>query len=289
MLGQTCSCPRRGARVDRATVSQSDSSALDRDVERLTRDLADATEQQAATSEILQAIGRSVSALERVFETVLHHAVRLCRADAGQVFRLADDGYRIAVALGGSEEYRRYLQGRPLGHDVGTLVGRVGLERRVVHIEDAAVDPRYQWREARALGGFHTLLGVPMIADDRVLGVIVLWRTQVDPFDDRTIELMTTFASHGVIAIQNVQLFQELQRRSGQLARSVDELHALGETTRRSARASTSTPCSRPSSRAPRTSRTRTGARSSSSTRRRASSSCGPARARAPSSWRRCG
>jgi signal transduction histidine kinase/CheY-like chemotaxis protein len=215
--------------VDRATVSQSDSSALDRDVERLTRDLADATEQQAATSEILQAIGRSVSELEPVFETVLHHAVRLCRADAGQVFRLADDGYRIAVALGGSEEYRRYLQGRPLGHDVGTLVGRVGLERRVVHIEDAAVDPRYQWREARALGGFHTLLGVPMIADDRVLGVIVLWRTQVDPFDDRTIELMTTFASHGVIAIQNVQLFQELQRRSGQLARSVDELHALGE------------------------------------------------------------
>src|SRR4051795_2062557 len=156
MLGQTCSSPRRGARVDRATVSQSDPSALDRDVERLKRDLADATEQQAATSEILRAIGRSESELEPVFETVLRHAVRLCRADAGLVFRLEDDVYRVAVALGGSEEYRRYLQDHPVAHDVGTLVGRVGLERQIVHIEDAAVDPRYQWQEARALGGVST-------------------------------------------------------------------------------------------------------------------------------------
>src|SRR4051795_1369207 len=138
MLGRTCSCARRGAGVDRATVSQSDPSTVDGDVERLRRDLADATEQQAATSEILRAIGRSESELEPVFETVLRHAVRLCRADAGQVFRLEDDVYRIAVALGGSEEYRRYLQARPVAHDVGTLVGRVAHERQIVHIEDAA-------------------------------------------------------------------------------------------------------------------------------------------------------
>jgi signal transduction histidine kinase/CheY-like chemotaxis protein len=215
--------------VDRATVSQSDPSAVDGDVERLRRDLADATEQQGATSEILRAIGRSESELEPVFEMVLRHAVRLGRADAGLVFRLEDGLYRVAVARGGSDEYRRYLQRRPVPQDIGTLVGRVGLERRIVQIEDAAVDPRYQWHEARELGGFHTLLGVPMIADDRVLGVIVVWRAKVDPFDDRTIELMTSFASQGVIAIQNVQLFQELQHRTHQLGRSVDELHALGE------------------------------------------------------------
>jgi GAF domain-containing protein len=98
-----------------------------------------------------------------------------------------------------------------------------------VHIRDAVVDPLYQWHKARELGGFRTMLGVPMLAEDRVVGVIVLWRSQVEPFDERTIKLVTTFAAQGVIAIQNVQLFQELHRRGRQLARSVDELRALGE------------------------------------------------------------
>src|SRR4051812_21096145 len=114
MLGQTCSSPRRGARVDRATVSQSDPSALDRDVERLKRDLADATEQQAATSEILRAIGRGEPEWGPVFEPAPPPAVRLCRADAGLVSRLEDDVSRLGGALGGWEEYRRYLEDRPV-------------------------------------------------------------------------------------------------------------------------------------------------------------------------------
>jgi signal transduction histidine kinase/CheY-like chemotaxis protein len=207
--------------VDRATVSQSDRSPLEQRVEQLTRDLADAIEQQTATSEILQTIGRSAE-LGPVFETVLHHAVRLCGADAGQVFRLVGGVYRVVATLGGSDEYRRYLEEHPVSDQPGTLVGRVAVERRTVLIADAVEDPRYQWEEARELGGFRTLLGVPMHAGDRVVGVIVLWRVKVDPFDEREIDLVTTFAAQSVIAIQNVE-------RSSQLARSVDELQALGE------------------------------------------------------------
>jgi signal transduction histidine kinase/CheY-like chemotaxis protein len=218
--------------VDRAAVpesDQSDRSEPDQRIGQLTRDLADAIEQQSATSEILRTIGASTSELGPVFRTVLQHAVRLCSADAGLVFSLDDDVYRVAATLGGSDEYRRYLEAHPVRHEPGTLVGRVVLERRAVHIADAAVDPRYQWREARELGGFHTLLGVPMLADDRVVGVIVLWRSTVDPFDERTIGLLNTFAAQAVIAIRNAELVQELQERERQLARSVGELEALGE------------------------------------------------------------
>ena len=215
--------------MDRVTVSQSDRVALDERIEQLTRELAEATEQQIATSEVLHAIGRSASEVGPVFGTVLRHAVRLCAADAGMVYRLDGDLYRVAAALGGPPEYRRYIEEHPQRAGLGSLVGRVGLERQTVQIVDAAVDPQYERQEARRLGGFHSMLGVPMVADDRVVGVIALWRSKVDPFADVTIELATTFAAQGVIAIRNVELFQELQERGRQLAHSVDELQALGE------------------------------------------------------------
>jgi signal transduction histidine kinase/CheY-like chemotaxis protein len=218
--------------MDPAALSQSSRTEVEALVARLTADLADATEQQTVTSDVLQAIGRSASELQPVFETVVRHAVRLCGADAGMVYQLEGDVYQVAVSLGGSAEYRRYLEQHPVPRGPGTLVGLVGLERRAVQIADAAEDPRYRWREARELGGFRTMLGVPMLADDRVVGVIALWRSHVDPFDDRTLELVTTFAAQGVIAIRNVQLFQELEQRGKQLSASVDELRALGEVSR---------------------------------------------------------
>jgi GAF domain-containing protein len=208
--------------VDSAAVSQSDRRELDALVARLTRSLADAIDQQTATSEVLRAIGRSASELQSVFETVLRHAVRLCEADAGTVYQLDGDVYRVAAMLGGPDAYRRYIVDNPVPQGPGTLVGRVGLGRRTVQIPDAATDPQYTWPRARELGGFHTMLGVPMLADDRVVGVIALWRSQVEPFDDQRIELVTTFAAQGSIAIRNVELVR-------QLARSVDELRALGE------------------------------------------------------------
>src|SRR3954466_10304623 len=96
--------------------------ASDAEVRRLTRDLADAIEQREATSEVLRTIGHGVFALQPVFATVVHHAVRLCDAHFGQIHQLDGDVYRLAVALGGTAEYRRYLEEHPIPRGTGTLV-----------------------------------------------------------------------------------------------------------------------------------------------------------------------
>jgi GAF domain-containing protein len=135
--------------MDPAAITQSSRTEVEAIVDRLTADLADAIEQQTVTSEVLQAIGRSASEVQPVFETVVRHAVRLCAADAGTIYQLEGDVFQVAVAVGGSAEYRRYIQEHPVPRGAGTLVGRVELERRTVQITDATTDPQYQWREAR--------------------------------------------------------------------------------------------------------------------------------------------
>jgi signal transduction histidine kinase/CheY-like chemotaxis protein len=215
--------------MDPVVARQPGRADADARIAQLERDLAGAIEQQSATSEVLETIGRSAFDLEPVFETVVRHAVRLCRADAGMVWQLDGDVYRLATATGGSAAYHELLHENPIALGPGTLVGLVGLERRTVQIDDARSDPRYEWRAALELGGFRTLLGVPMLTGGRVVGVIVLNRSTVAPFDERTIELVTTFAAQGAIATQNVRLFCELQEQSVELSRSVDELRALGE------------------------------------------------------------
>jgi class 3 adenylate cyclase len=179
--------------------------------EDLERQLAEARERQSAADQVLELIGRSTFELEPVFETVLEQAVRLCNADAGQVYVLDEDVYRLALAIGGPQAYRDYLAGVPIARGAGTLVGRVGLERRPVQIPDVLADPDYEMHEARELGGFRTMLGVPMLTGDKVIGVITLWREHVAEFGERTLDLITTFAAQGAIAIQNVQLFRELE------------------------------------------------------------------------------
>jgi signal transduction histidine kinase len=191
-------------------------------VARLEGELAEAIEQQTATSQVLELMGHSDLALQPVFETVVRHAVRLCGADAGFVHQLDAGRYQLAFMLGGSPEYEDFVRRNPIEMGHGSLVGRVGLERRVVQIPDVLADPDYRWHTGRELGGFRTILGVPMLAGDRVAGVLTLWRVDVDPFGERTIDLLTTFAAQAAIAIRNVQLFQDLTR-------SIDELRALGE------------------------------------------------------------
>ena len=191
-------------------------------VARLERELAEARDQQAATSEVLELMGHADLALQPVFETVVRHAVRLCDADAGFVHRFDGDRYRLAYLVGGSPAYRDYVSRHPIEMGPGSLVGRVGLGRRVVQIPDVLADPDYRWHTGRELAGFRTILGVPMLTADRVAGVLTLWRMDVEPFGDRTVDLLTTFAAQAAIAIRNVQLFHDMTR-------SVDELRALGE------------------------------------------------------------
>src|SRR4051812_40397052 len=155
-------------------------------IAELERDLAEALERQSAADQVLEVLGRSTFELDPVFETVLQQAVRLCRADAGLIYVLDGEVYRVEGTLGASQAYRDYITSVPLEAGSGGIVGRVGTERRTVQIRDAQSDPGYTMRRALQLGGFRTMLGVPMLAEDRVLGVIVLWRRAIAPFDDRT-------------------------------------------------------------------------------------------------------
>ena len=192
-------------------------------VARLESELAEAIDQQAATSEVLEldgALGPRAPAGVRDGRPPRGAAVRRrrrVRAPASTAIATASRSWSAARPRTGTT-----CQRHPIEMGPGSLVGRVGLERRVVQIPDVLADPDYRWHTGRELGGFRTILGVPMLAGDRVAGVLTLWRVEVDPFGDRTIELLTTFAAQAAIAIRNVQLFQDLTR-------SVDELRALGE------------------------------------------------------------
>ena len=200
---------------------------LEREVEGLRRDLEEAREHQGATSEVLSVLGRSKSDLKPLFETVVEHARRLCRADAGQIYIADGRVYRLAVASGGSSHYRQLLARSPIAPGNDTLVGKVALEHVTIHLPDVVADPDYHWPESQQAGCQRTMLGVPMLSDGQVIGVISLIRTRVDPFAKRQIDLVSTFATQATIAIQNGNLFQQLEARTVELADSVEELQAL--------------------------------------------------------------
>ena len=192
--------------------------------------LAEAVEEQAATSQILAVIGRSDHELEPVFQTVLDNAIRLCRADGALVWRRDGDVFRIAATSHVTPALREYFVEHPVASDdPGSLVGRVTLGMRPVHIPDVLADREYTWRDAQAVGRYRTMLGVPIVASTGVVGVINVQRDEVRPFSTREIEVVSAFAAQGAIAIENVRLFGEAERRAAELARSVAELQALGD------------------------------------------------------------
>jgi class 3 adenylate cyclase len=135
--------------------------------------------------------------------------------------------------------FREFQLNNPIPPDRGSLVGRVALERRAVHIPDVLADPEYTWRRSEELGGFRTMLGVPMLRDGEPIGVFILWRVEVRPFSERQMQLVTTFADQALIATENTRLFQELQERTadlaelnrtleGRVSKQVEELERVG-------------------------------------------------------------
>ena len=188
---------------------------LEQKVDERTRELTESLEQQTATSEVLKVISRSAFDLQPVLETLIENATKLCGADRGYIHRLEKDVYTMAASYGATNEFKKFMEEHPIrasGRE--TLLGRVVLERRPVHIPDVLADPEYKWSEAQQAGGFRTLLGVPMLREGTPIGVIVIWRERVQPFTDKQIALVTTFADQAVIAIENVRLFQEIQEKN---------------------------------------------------------------------------
>jgi signal transduction histidine kinase/putative methionine-R-sulfoxide reductase with GAF domain len=194
-----------------------------------TRDLQESLEYQTATSDVLKVISQSGAELEPMLETLVETAARICRAESGFIFRLHDGRYRMVASFGIPAEYKDFQARNPIAPGRGTLAGRAALERRAVHIEDAAADPEYTRVEAVELGRQRTMLGAPLVREDALIGVITLARSRVEPFTEKQIELVSTFADQAVIAIENARLFNELHARTAELGRSVEELKMLSE------------------------------------------------------------
>jgi len=201
--------------------------ARTRELAEANRDLTEALEQQTATSEILRVISQSPTDIEPVLDALVKSATRFCGAYDAVIFLPEGDSLRVGAHHG------------PILNPVGLLVplvrgtvgGRALLERRVVHVADLRTEVE-EFPEGSALArqlGHRTTLSVPLMRESAAIGVIQLRRAEVDPFSDKQLALLQTFADQAVIAIENVRLFKELEERTRALTRSVEELRALGE------------------------------------------------------------
>ena len=198
--------------------------------QRRRHELSEALQQQTATADVLKVISRSTFDLQTVLDTLVASAARLCGAEMANIWRPRDGAHRLTASYGVTARNKELLENKEFLNTIaiepgrGTTVGRVLLERKTIHIHDIQADPDYKLSGLVALGGTRTMLGVPMLREGDPIGVLVLVQSAVRPFTDKQIELATTFADQAVIAIENVRLFEEVQTRTRDLAKSLEEL-----------------------------------------------------------------
>ena len=185
------------------------------------RELERAEEREAAVRDVIQTIARTRFDLDAVLQTVIDRAVGLTHADNGNIARReeGDDEYRVTAFTSMKPEYEEMVRERVYVPERGTIVGRTLLEKRVVHITDVLADAEYALPDLQRIGGYRTALGVPMLREGEPIGAIAVARNEVRPFDEAEIRLMETFADYVVIAIENVRLFQTVERQRTDLAR----------------------------------------------------------------------
>ena len=173
------------------------------------RDLTEALEQQTATGEVLRVIASSPTELQPVLDVLLANAVKLSGATKGHVRQVDGEFYRVVANYGETGNRVSFLRANPLRASEDTPMGRALAERRPVHILDVQLEPEPIASLARQ-GGVRTLLAAPLLREGTPIGGIIIWRDIVEPFTERQIELVKTFADQAVIAIENVRLFQGL-------------------------------------------------------------------------------
>jgi GAF domain-containing protein len=219
-------------RRNEATRSTSSAAGKEGEVARLTRDLKEALDQQSATAEVLRMISSSPTEVQRVLDVIVRTAAELCASEYSILFRLQDGKYHVACSNKAGAEFVKFSVEHPISVDRGSLVGRTALERRSVHIQDCLADPEYRLHEAARVGKHRTMLGVPLLREGMPIGVIGLLRTSVNPFTEKQIELVTTFANQAVIAIENTRLLNDLRQHTTDLTeRTTDLTEALEQQT----------------------------------------------------------
>ncbi len=197
---------------------------LEKKVQLRTTELSETLQQQTATADVLKVISRSAFDLKSVLTTLTKSAKALCGANSGVIFLRDGDVLRLQAESGAPPAMIDFLREHPIKAGRETISGRVFMDGKLAHLPDVTVDPEYNFGMAPELGEFRATLGVPLMRDGAVEGVLTLTRPEPGPFTARQIELVRTFADQAVIAIENARLFTQVQDRTRELSLSLDEL-----------------------------------------------------------------
>jgi signal transduction histidine kinase/ActR/RegA family two-component response regulator len=194
------------------------------------RELRHAREQSAASREIIAALGRDVDNPGAVLDTIVEYATRLCGAQAAQLFLADGDVFRVSrVSADTPEDYRQYLLTHPIDRDRSSMVGRAAEDMSTQQVADVLADAEYGRSDLQRRAGFRTLLSTPMILQCEVVGVLSMWRTDVDLFDQHECDLLEEFAAQGAVVLRQRDLMTALESRGSELSDKVAQLEALQE------------------------------------------------------------